>query len=162
LLGAEEWGVATAALVSGGCIMMRKCHLNTCPVGVATQDPELRKLFTGKPEHIVNMFHFMVEELREIMADLGFKTINDMVGRAQYLKVREGNIHWKAKTVDLSAIIHPVINPSKTQTLYNSESQDHGLSDILDWKLLESAKQALENKTPVFASFDLKNTDRTV
>ncbi|MBC7913275.1 MAG: glutamate synthase large subunit [Pyrinomonadaceae bacterium] len=162
LLGAEEWGVATAALVAGGCIMMRKCHLNTCPVGVATQDPDLRKLFSGKPEHIVNLFYFIVEELREIMADLGFKTINDMVGKAQFLKVREENQHWKAKTVDLSAIIHPVINPSKTQTLYNSEVQDHGMAAILDWKLLEHAKQALENKTPVFASFDLKNTDRTL
>ncbi|MBC8052456.1 MAG: glutamate synthase large subunit [Sphingobacteriaceae bacterium] len=161
LLGAEEWGVATAALVAGGCIMMRKCHLNTCPVGVATQDPDLRKLFSGKPEHIVNLFQFMVEELREIMADLGFRTINDMVGRAQFLKAREGNKHWKAKTVDLSAILYPVTNPSK-QTLYNSEAQDHGMATILDWKLLEHAKQALENKTPVFASFELKNTDRTL
>src|SRR5690606_18730535 len=89
LLGAEEWGVATAALVAGGCIMMRKCHLNTCPVRVATQDPELRKLFTGKPEDIVNLFKFLAEELREIMASLGFKTINEMVGKAQFLKVRE-------------------------------------------------------------------------
>jgi glutamate synthase (NADPH/NADH) large chain len=96
-MGAEEWGVATAALVAGGCIMMRKCHLNTCPVGVATQDPELRKLFTGSPDHVVNLFRFMAEELREIMAELGFRTINEMVGRVQFLKVKEGLKSWKAK-----------------------------------------------------------------
>src|ERR1700712_2588050 len=108
LLGAEEWGVATAALVAGGCIMMRKCHLNTCPVGVATQDPELRKLFSGKPEHVVNLFRFLAEELREIMASLGFRTINEMVGRAQFLKVKEGLQNWKVKHIDLSGILHPV------------------------------------------------------
>ncbi|PWG79360.1 glutamate synthase large subunit [Pararcticibacter amylolyticus] len=161
LLGAEEWGVATAALVAGGCIMMRKCHLNTCPVGVATQDPDLRKLFSGKPEHIVNLFRFIAEELREIMADLGFRTINEMVGRSQFLKVREGNKHWKASTLDLSAILHPVTNSSK-QTLYNSEAQDHGMDNILDWKLLEHAQQALESKTPVFGTFTVRNTDRTI
>jgi len=161
LLGAEEWGVATAALVAGGCIMMRKCHLNTCPVGVATQDPELRKLFTGKPEHIVNLFRFIAEELREIMAELGFRTINDMVGRSQFLKVRENNTHWKTKTLDLSSILYPVTNPSNL-TLYNSESQDHGMDNIIDWKLLEHAQQALENKTPVFGTFKVKNTDRTI
>lgn len=161
LLGAEEWGVATAALVAGGCIMMRKCHLNTCPVGVATQDPELRKLFSGKPEHVVNLFHFMAEEMREIMAELGFRTINEMVGRVQFLKVKEGITHWKAKKVDFSAILHPMAYP-KGMTLYNSESQDHGMADIIDWKLLATAKPALESKIPVFGSFELKNTDRTV
>ena len=161
LLGAEEWGVATAALVAGGCIMMRKCHLNTCPVGVATQDPELRKLFSGKPEHVVNLFHFMAEELREIMAELGFKTINEMVGRVQFLKMKEGITHWKAKKLDFSAMLHPMAYP-KGMTLYNSESQDHGMADIIDWKLLETAKPALESKIPVFGSFKLKNTDRTV
>jgi glutamate synthase (NADPH/NADH) large chain len=161
LMGAEEWGVATAALVAGGCIMMRKCHLNTCPVGVATQDPELRKLFSGKPEHVVNLFRFMAEELREIMAELGFRTINEMVGRVQFLKVKDGLKNWKAQKIDLSGILHPVNNP-KDVTLYNSEKQDHGMADILDWKLLETAKQALEDKTPVFASFDVKNVDRTI
>ncbi len=161
LLGAEEWGVATAALVAGGCIMMRKCHLNTCPVGVATQDPELRKLFSGKPEHVVNLFKFLAEELREIMAELGFKTINEMVGRVQFLKMREHIDHWKAKKIDLSAILHPVNNPSG-KTLYNSESQDHGMENILDWQLLKQAQQALESKMPVFGSFDVKNTDRTI
>ncbi|MES2275865.1 MAG: glutamate synthase large subunit [Bacteroidota bacterium] len=161
LMGAEEWGVATAALVAGGCIMMRKCHLNTCPVGVATQDPELRKLFSGKPEHIVNLFHFIAEELREIMADLGFRTVNDMVGRVQFLKVRDNIKSWKAKKIDLSGILHPVTN-QRGVTLYNSEKQDHGMADIIDWKLLETAKAALEDQTPVFASFDVKNTDRTI
>ncbi|MEO8885889.1 MAG: glutamate synthase large subunit, partial [Mucilaginibacter sp.] len=99
LMGAEEWGVATAALVAGGCIMMRKCHLNTCPVGVATQDAELRKLFTGQPDHIVNLFRFLAEEMREIMAELGFRNINEMVGRVQFLKVKEGVKHWKAKKI---------------------------------------------------------------
>jgi len=161
LMGAEEWGVATAALVAGGCIMMRKCHLNTCPVGVATQDPELRKLFSGKPEHIVNLFRFMTEELREIMAELGFRTINEMVGRVQFLKVKENIKSWKAKKVDLSGILHPVNNP-KDLTLYNSEAQDHGMADILDWKLFEDAKPALADKTPVFGNYAVKNTDRTI
>ncbi len=161
LLGAEEWGVATAALVAGGCIMMRKCHLNTCPVGVATQDPELRKLFSGKPEHIVNLFRFIAEELREIMASLGFRTVNEMVGRAEFLKTKEGINHWKAKTLDLSGIIAPVKAPFGG-TLYNSEEQDHGIDAVLDLTLIEQSKQALENKTPVFGTFDVKNTDRTI
>jgi len=161
LMGAEEWGVATAALVAGGCIMMRKCHLNTCPVGVATQDPELRKLFSGKPEHIVNLFHFLAEEMREIMAELGFRTVNEMVGRVQFLKVKDGLKNWKAQKIDLSGILHPVNNP-KDVTLYNSEKQDHGMDAILDWQLLEAAKPALEDKTPVFATFDVKNVDRTI
>ncbi|WP_295794069.1 glutamate synthase large subunit [Mucilaginibacter sp.] len=161
LMGAEEWGVATAALVAGGCIMMRKCHLNTCPVGVATQDPELRKLFSGKPEHIVNLFRFLAEEMREIMAELGFRTVNEMVGRVQFLKVKDGLKNWKAQKIDLSGILHPVNNP-KDVTLYNSEKQDHGMDAILDWQLLEAAKPALEDKTPVFATFDVKNVDRTI
>jgi glutamate synthase (NADPH/NADH) large chain len=161
LMGAEEWGVATAALVAGGCIMMRKCHLNTCPVGVATQDPELRKLFSGKPEHIVNLFRFLAEELREVMAELGFRTINEMVGRVQFLKVKDGLTNWKAKKIDLSGILHPVTN-QRDLTLYNSEKQDHGMDSILDWQLLEAAGPALEDKTPVFASFDVRNVDRTL
>lgn len=161
LLGAEEWGVATAALVAGGCIMMRKCHLNTCPVGVATQDPELRKLFSGKPEHIVNLFKFIAEELREIMAELGFRTINDMVGKVQFLKMRDDVDHWKIKNIDLSGILYSMDNPSG-MTLYNSEKQDHGLDEVIDWKLLDMAKDAIDTKTPVFASFNIKNTDRTV
>ncbi|MBS7564695.1 glutamate synthase large subunit [Mucilaginibacter sp. Bleaf8] len=161
LMGAEEWGVATAALVAGGCIMMRKCHLNTCPVGVATQDPELRKLFSGKPEHIVNLFRFLAEDMREIMAELGFRTVNEMVGRIQFLRVKDNIKSWKAKKIDLSGMLHPV-NNTKGHTLYNSEKQDHGMDNIIDWKLLEAAQPALEDRTPVFASFNLKNIDRTV
>lgn len=161
LLGAEEWGVATAALIAGGCIMMRKCHLNTCPVGVATQDPELRKLFTGKPEDIVHLFQFLAEEMREIMAQLGFKTINEMVGRAQFLKKREDITHWKAKKINFSGILHVASN-TKGESLHNTEEQDHGMSMILDWGLLRQAKTALENKTPVFGTFEVKNTDRTI
>lgn len=161
LLGAEEWGVATAALVAGGCIMMRKCHLNTCPVGVATQDPELRKLFSGKPEDIVHLFQFLAEEMREIMAELGFRTINEMVGRAQFLKKREDINHWKAQKIDFTDILH-VVRHDNTTSLYNTEEQDHGMSMILDWGLLTQAKAALENKTPVFGTFKVKNTDRTI
>lgn len=161
LLGAEEWGVATAALVAGGCIMMRKCHLNTCPVGVATQDPELRKLFTGKPEHIVNLFYFIAEELREIMASLGFRTINDMVGKAQFLKRKEGIHHWKIDHIDLSAILH-VAHHSNPRSLYHTEGQDHEMDTILDWELLKLAENALETREPVFGSFNVKNTDRTI
>jgi glutamate synthase (NADPH/NADH) large chain len=161
LLGAEEWGVATAALIAGGCILMRKCHLNTCPVGVATQDPELRKLFTGQPEHIVNLFRFLAEELREIMAELGFRTVDEMVGRTQFLKVRDNLLHWKARTLDLTSLLHPAANPSGG-TLHQSELQDHGLDHILDWQLLETAQSAINERTPVFAEFDVHNTDRTI
>lgn len=161
LLGAEEWGVATAALVAGGCIMMRKCHLNTCPVGVATQDPELRKLFTGKPEDIVHLFKFLAEELREIMASLGFKTINEMVGKAQFLKVREDLNHWKVNKLDLSGILYAPQN-YVGKSLYQTESQDHGMDMILDWGMLKQADKALESKTPVFGTFNVKNTDRTI
>ncbi|EFK59293.1 glutamate synthase large subunit [Sphingobacterium spiritivorum] len=161
LLGAEEWGVATAALIAGGCIMMRKCHLNTCPVGVATQDPELQKLFSGKPEDIVNLFRFLAEEIRETMAELGFRTINEMVGRAQFLKKRENIQHWKAKKIDFSSILYVARN-SAGESLHNTEEQDHGMGMILDWGLLKQAKAAFESKTPVFGTFPVKNTDRTV
>ena len=161
LLGAEEWGVATAALVAGGCVLMRKCHLNTCPVGVATQDPELRKLFTGQPGHIVNLFRFLAGELREIMAGLGFRTVQEMVGRSQFLKMRDHLPHWKARTLDLSGLLHPAANPSGG-TLHQSEAQDHGLAHILDWQLLETAQTAIEERIPVFAEFAVQNTDRTI
>ncbi len=160
LLGAEEWGVATAALVVGGCIMMRKCHLNTCPVGVATQDPELRKLYTGKPEDIVNLFRFIAEEMREIMAELGFKTVNEMVGHSHFLKMRDDIDHWKVKNIDLSPLLYEMGNPSG-MTLYNSEKQDHGIDEVLDWKLLEKAHPAIKSKTPVTGTFNIINTDRT-
>ncbi|MCR5886524.1 glutamate synthase large subunit [Hymenobacter sp. J193] len=161
LLGAEEWGVATAALVAGGCVMMRKCHLNTCPVGVATQDPELRRLFSGQPEHIVNLFRFLAEELREIMAELGFRTINEMVGRAQFLKPRPNIQHWKARHLDLRDLLY-LTSPEPGSTLHQSEEQDHGLSGILDWQLLEHARPALERQQPVQAEFAVRNIDRTI
>jgi len=161
LLGAEEWGVATAALVTEGCIMMRKCHLNTCPVGVATQDPELRKRFSGNADYVVNLFKFLTQELREIMAELGFRTIEEMVGQVDCLEMREGIKHWKYSKLDLSPILYK--EPTSLYTgLYKQEEQDHGLSDVLDWKLLEAAKPALENQQKVFASFNVKNTDRTI
>ncbi len=160
LLGAEEWGIATAALVVEGCIMMRKCHLNTCPVGVATQDPELRKRFSGNADHVVNFFHFIAQELREIMAELGFRTIKEMVGQVQFLEPREDISHWKYSKLDLSPILYKEPAPAD-MTLYNSESQDHGLATVLDWKLLEHAQPALDNGTPIEAALPIINTDRT-
>lgn len=161
LLGAEEWGVATAALIVEGCIMMRKCHLNTCPVGVATQDPELRKRFSGNADHVVNFFHFLVAELREIMAELGFRTIQEMVGQVDNLKVRDNITHWKYKHLDLSPILYR--EPAAAETsLHKNEEQDHGLSEVLDWQLLKASKTALENKTRVFGQYKVKNTDRTI
>ena len=160
LLGAEEWGVATAALVTEGCIMMRKCHLNTCPVGVATQDPELRGRFTGNADSVVNLFKFLTEELREIMAQLGFKTINEMVGQVDCLEMREGVNHWKYGKLDLSPVLYK--EPASIYTgLYHMEDQDHELKNVLDWKLLEAAKPALEEQKKVFAAFDIININRT-
>ncbi len=160
LLGAEEWGVATAALVVEGCIMMRKCHMNTCPVGVATQDPELRKRFSGNPDHVVNFFQFMVQELREIMADLGFRTVNEMVGQVENLEMRENITHWKYSKLDLSPILYK--EPTSLYTgLHKMEEQDHGLEEVLDWKLLKAAQPAIDKLERVAASFPIKNTDRT-
>ncbi|MFA6278283.1 MAG: glutamate synthase-related protein, partial [Pedobacter sp.] len=161
LLGAEEWGVATAALVTSGCIMMRKCHLNTCPVGVATQDPELRKLFTGDADHVVNLFHFLAEELREIMAELGFRTVNEMIGQSQMLKTREiADGDWKLKYVNLAPILYK--EPDNGLPLYQTEFQDHGLESVLDHQLIEKAQPAILYNEPVFANFDVKNTDRAI
>jgi glutamate synthase (NADPH/NADH) large chain len=160
LLGAEEWGVATAALVVEGCILMRKCHLNTCPVGVATQDPELRKRFTGAADYVVNFIRFLTRELREIMAELGFRTIDEMVGQVQHLGVRENIGHWKYSKLDLSPILYK--DPLSLYTgLYHQEEQDHGLLGVLDWKLLEKAKPALESSEKVYGEFSIRNTDRT-
>ncbi len=160
LLGAEEWGVATAALVVEGCIMMRKCHLNTCPVGVATQDPELRKRFNGAAEYVVNFIQFLTRELREIMAELGYSTIEEMVGQSDVLKVREGINHWKYSKLDLSPILFK--EPADAFTgLYKQEEQDHGIAGVLDWKLIEEAALALEKQEKVLISSPIKNTDRT-
>lgn len=161
LLGAEEWGIATAALVVEGCIMMRKCHMNTCPVGVATQDTELRSRFKGDPDHVVNFFKMITQELREIMAELGFRTVNEMIGQVDNLEMRENIDHWKYKKLDLSAILYKEPNSMYT-TLHCSEEQDHGLSESLDWKLWEAAVPAIVAKEKVHASFPIKNTDRTV
>jgi glutamate synthase (NADPH/NADH) large chain len=160
LLGAEEWGVATAALIVEGCIMMRKCHMNTCPVGVATQDPELRKRFKGDPDHVVRFFEFITQELREIMAELGYRTINEMVGQVDALTMRENINHWKYKNLDLSDVLYK--EPAEDGvSLYQTEVQNHLMSDVLDWKLLAAAQPAIDKQTKVNASFPIKNTDRT-
>jgi len=161
LLGAEEWGVATAALVVEGCIMMRKCHLNTCPVGVATQDPELRKRFTGNADHVVNLFKFLTRELREIMAELGFRTVDEMVGQVECLEVNDNLKHWKSKKLNLSPILYK--EPTSMYTgIHHSEDQDHGLEDVLDWKLLAAARPALESGKKISATFSVKNINRTI
>src|SRR5690348_6589971 len=161
LLGADEFGFATAPLIAAGCIMMRKCHLNTCPVGVATQDPVLRKRFTGQPEHVINYFFFVAEELREIMARLGFRTLNEMIGRTAKLDTVKVIAHWKAKGVDLSKLLHQM--PAKPGVaIWNSERQDHGLDKALDHKLIEAAQPALENRHPVQIELPVGNVNRTV
>lgn len=161
LLGAEEWGVATAALVAEGCIMMRKCHLNTCPVGVATQNKDLRKVFKGKPEHVINLITFMVEELREIMAENGFRTINEMIGQSDVLRQREDISYWKVQKLDLSPLIYKVpVGPEVG--LYKSKNQKHKISDVLDRKLIEKAVPALDKKEKVTGEFAIVNTDRAV
>ncbi|MBB4860015.1 glutamate synthase (NADPH/NADH) large chain [Novosphingobium chloroacetimidivorans] len=161
LLGAEEFGFATAPLIAAGCIMMRKCHLNTCPVGVATQDPVLRARFTGQPEHVVNYFFFVAEELRAIMAELGFRTIEEMVGRVDRLDTRKVIAHWKAKGVDLSKILY---NPGKgdSPSLNWSQHQDHGLEHALDNQLIEASADALDNRQPVRIEKPVINVNRTV
>ncbi|NVK48325.1 MAG: glutamate synthase subunit alpha, partial [Cyclobacteriaceae bacterium] len=161
LLGAEEWGISTAALVVEGCIMMRKCHLNTCPVGIATQNPELRKLFTGDPDHVVNYFNFLVQDLREIMASLGFSTIDEMVGQSHVLQSTGHLNHWKWDKVDLSPIFHKVEVPDHVG-IHKQIDQEWDLSEVLDTKLIEAAKPSLEQEIPVTGSFQIKNTDRAV
>lgn len=160
LLGAEEFGVATAALVSVGCIMMRKCHLNTCPVGVATQNKELRALFSGEPEHVVNMFTFLAEEMREIMAELGYRTVDEMVGQVQNLEKRTDITHWKFKDLDLSKILYKE-EAGPEVGLYKTEAQDHGMDNILDITLVRDAKAALENKQTVTGEYKIENIDRS-
>lgn len=162
LLGAEEYGFSTAPLIILGCIMMRVCHLDTCPVGVATQNPELRKKFMGDPTHVVNFMHFIAQEIRELMAELGFRTINEMVGRTDKLEMRKVVDHWKAKALDLSDIIYQPDVPSDYGT-YAQIEQDHGLEDALDNKvLLDICKPTLDNGEPVEAIIPIKNIDRTV
>ena len=160
LLGADEFGFATAPLVVEGCIMMRKCHLNTCPVGVATQDPELRKRFSGQPEHVVNYFFFVAEEVRELMSQLGFRRFEDLIGRADRLDTRKGIQHWKAKGLDFAKILHvPKVPGAAT---HHTEAQDHGLDKALDHQLIAKSRAALESKQPVQFEVAVRNVNRTV
>lgn len=161
LLGAEEWGISTAALVVEGCIMMRKCHLNTCPVGIATQNPDLRKLFTGDPDHVVNFFQFLVQDLREIMASLGFRTVNEMVGQSNVLQSTGHLNHWKWDKVDLSPIFHKVEVPDHVG-IHKQIDQEFELKRILDRQLIKTALPSLEQALASSGSFSIKNTDRSV
>ena len=161
LLGAEEWGIATSALIVEGCIMMRKCHLNTCPVGVATQDKELRKKYTGKPEYVVNFVKFLATQLREIMAELGFRTVNEMVGRVDKLKAKEGVEHWKAKHLQLDKLLYRMYVRENDST-YKTIEQNHGIEEALDNELIESFKESIEHKTPLKKEIKIRNVNRTV
>jgi glutamate synthase (NADPH/NADH) large chain len=159
LLGAEEFGFATAPLVVSGCIMMRVCHLDTCPVGVATQNPELRKRFTGKPEFVETFFEYIAEEVREILAELGFRTLQEAIGRVEYLDTRDAVNHWKASGLDLSPLL---VRPDVESSLYNTTKQDHGLAAALDNKLIELADAALTKSEPVRIDLPVRNVNRTV
>ena len=160
MLGADEFGFATAPLIAAGCIMMRKCHLNTCPVGVATQNPELRKRFTGEPEHVINYFFFVAQEVRELMAEMGFRTFNEMIGRSDLLGMEDAINHWKAKGLDYSRILYkPEAGPDVA--VYNCEEQTHDIHDILDRKLMKQAAGALEKGEAVRIEMPIVNTDRT-
>jgi len=160
LLGADEFGFATAPLIAAGCIMMRKCHLNTCPVGVATQDPVLRARFKGKPENVINYFFFVAEEVRELMAALGFRKFNDLIGRTDALDKDRAIEHWKAQGLDFDRIFHKP-NVPKSVATWNSERQDHGIEKILDNKLIQAARPALESKRPVKVELQITNVNRT-
>lgn len=161
LLGADEFGFATAPLVAEGCIMMRKCHLNTCPVGVATQDPVLRAKFAGKPEHVVNYFFFVAEEARQIMAQLGIRKFDDLVGRSDLLDTKKGIAHWKARGLDFSRVFHQPAAPAEVPRRH-VQTQDHGLAKALDQRLIEKAKPALERGEKVQFLEDARNVNRTV
>ena len=159
LLGAEEFGFATAPLVVSGCVMMRVCHLDTCPVGVATQNPELRKRFTGKPEFVETFFEYIAEEVREILAELGFRTLQEAIGRVEYLDTKDAINHWKASGLDLSPLL---VRPDVKSALYNTTKQDHGLAGALDNKLIELAEAALTKSEPVRIDLPVRNVNRTV
>ncbi|AKL94844.1 glutamate synthase ferredoxin dependend large subunit [Clostridium aceticum] len=161
LLGAEEFGFATTALVVLGCTMLRNCHENTCEMGIATQDPEIRRNFRGKPEYIINFFTFIAQEVREIMAQLGFRTMNEMIGRVDLLEPNKNLRHWKANKVDLSSILYKPDMPKRIKP-YCVKSQDHGLDKLMDYKLLQVAQYAIDSKAKVRASFEIKNVDRSV
>lgn len=161
LLGAEEFGFATAPLLASGCIMMRACHLNTCPVGIATQDPELRKNFKGTPEHIINFMYFIAEELRGIMAQLGFRTLKEMVGQSQKLNVNKAIQHYKASGLDLSAILYKPEIANRVSN-YNDSCQDHALEKVLDFEIIKAAIPSIYRKEKTRVNFKIKNTDRSV
>ncbi len=161
LLGAEEFGFATAPLVTQGCIMMRKCHLNTCPTGVATQDPELRKNFAGKPEYVINFMFFIAEEVRELMAAMGFRTFNEMIGQTDRIIPIRLNDHWKARGLDLTKPLFKA-KPLYETNLYRTRDQNHGLENQLDHEFIELSKPALENGTPVYIKRRIRNINRTV
>ena len=162
LLGAEEFGFATAPLITLGCIMMRKCHLNTCPVGIATQDPELRKMFTGQPEHVINYLFMVAEEAREIMASLGFRTINEMVGHAEVLEYDNSINHWKLKHLDLSKILAPATKPHPGAGTYCTIKQQHGIDLQRDNELVREAQEAIQSKRPVRLYIEVQNIDRAL
>jgi glutamate synthase (NADPH/NADH) large chain len=161
LLGADEFGFSTAPLVVAGCIMMRKCHLNTCPVGIATQNPELRRKFTGQPEHVVNFFFFVAEEVRELMAKLGLRRFDQLIGRSDLLDMRRGIAHWKAKGLDFSRIFFQPQMPAEVAR-HRCEAQDHGLAGALDHQLIAAAAPALERRQPVRLTHRIRNAHRSV
>ncbi|MEP6714301.1 MAG: glutamate synthase large subunit, partial [Terriglobia bacterium] len=161
LLGAEEFGFSTVPLVALGCIMMRKCHLNTCPVGIATQDPVLRAKFTGQPEHVINFFFFIAEQLRQIMAQLGFRRVDEMIGRVDMLDTRHAVEHWKAKGLDFSEILYNPPTPARVSRRCTIK-QDHGLDEALDYKLIDLTKEAIETQTPIEIKLPIRNVHRTV
>ncbi len=162
LLGAEEYGFATAPLITLGCIMMRKCHLNTCPVGIATQDPQLREKFSGKPEHLVNYLFMVAEEARQIMAKLGFTNINQMIGRVDKLKTAQVIEHWKSQGLDMTPILAPAIKPHAAVEVYHTKNQDHALEKVLDRQLIAQSAAAISHAKPVIIQADIVNTDRSV
>ena len=162
LLGAEEMGFSTAPLIAIGCIMMRKCHLNTCPVGIATQDPVLRKKFAGSPEHVVNYLFLVAEEAREIMAELGFRSINEMIGRVDVLETREAIDHWKSDGLDLTPILTPAVKPLESTEVYCTQKQEHGLERALDNKLIDLAQSAIHHGSKVNIELPIVNVNRTV
>lgn len=162
LLGAEEYGFATAPLIALGCIMMRKCHLNTCPVGIATQDEELRRKFSGQPEHVINYFFFLAEEVREIMAKLGYRNMADMIGQTQHLEVNKRAQNYKSRGLDLSPLLTPASELNPSAGIINRTTQDHGLDKKIDNLFIEKARGALENKEPVVIEAAISNLDRTL
>src|SRR6202012_1178320 len=161
LLGAEEFGFATMPLVSLGCIMMRKCHLNTCPVGIATQDPRLRAKFQGQPEHVINFFFFLAEQVRAHMAELGFRSFDEMVGRVDMLEMKPSIDHWKALGLAFSSILYNPPTPARIARR-NTQAQDHGLPQSLDYRLIDYAREALETRQPTHLHLPIRNVHRSV